>query len=90
MIWSMIRVLIVIDEHGNNLSGGQAQRIEIARALITHRPVILADEVTSALDDALSDEIHQLLLSIPCTLIEVAHHIPFETESKYDKVVVLK
>jgi ABC-type multidrug transport system fused ATPase/permease subunit len=39
-----------LDEGGRNLSGGQRQRIGIARALVTHAPILVLDEPTSALD----------------------------------------
>lgn len=79
----------VVGEQGRNLSGGQAQRIEIARALIRNRPILLADEVTSALDEKLSGEIHNLLLSLPQTIVEVAHHISPKFEEQYDQVINL-
>ncbi|WP_338217858.1 ABC transporter ATP-binding protein [Lacticaseibacillus salsurivasis] len=79
----------IVGEHGGKLSGGQIQRIEIARALVRQRPVILADEVTSALDEELSNKIHHLLLSLPATVVEIAHHIAPEMEANYDYVIHL-
>jgi len=78
----------LVGENGGNLSGGQAQRIEIARALIRNRPIVLADEVTSSLDERSSQQVHKLLLSGEFTLIEVAHHIDSKTEGCFDRVIV--
>lgn len=78
----------IVGENGGNLSGGQAQRIEIARALIRNRPIVLADEVTSSLDEKSSQQVHELLLNGKFTLIEVAHHIDTKTEERFDRVIV--
>ncbi|MEE1523431.1 MAG: ATP-binding cassette domain-containing protein, partial [Lacticaseibacillus paracasei] len=78
-----------VGDEGHNLSGGQAQRLEIARALLRHRPILLADEATSALDEHLSDQLHAHLLKSPGTLIEVAHHISETWQKQYDQVIRL-
>lgn len=60
-----------------NMSGGQAQRVAVARALITDPPVIFADEPTGALDQATGHEMMQLLTTLVAargtTLIMVTH-----------------
>lgn len=77
-----------VGEKGNNLSGGQIQRIEIARALLANRPIILADEATSSLDQSLSEKIHNVLLQqTDKSVIEVAHKISKDEMSKFDKVI---
>ena len=78
-----------VGEEGHHFSGGQIQRLEIARALLRQRPILLADEVTSALDEKLSDQLHTRLLQSPATLIEVAHHISQSWQQRYDQVIQL-
>lgn len=63
-----------LEEGGANLSGGQLQRIEIARALVHNPKLILADEMTSALDLKNSKKIRNALWHLPITIVEVAHH----------------
>lgn len=75
-----------VGDNGRNLSGGQLQRIEIARALIRKRPIILADEMTSALDEQTASAIRQALLEIPCTLVEVSHKYTEDELENYSKV----
>lgn len=59
---------------GENLSGGQMQRIEIARALLQNKKLLLVDEATANLDNKNSKLIRDLLFELPIPFIEVAHH----------------
>lgn len=76
----------IVGENGKNLSVGEIQRLEIARALIRNRSIILADEMTSALDNAKAGKIRNNLLNSSVTLIEVAHNVKDEDIKKYNKV----
>ena len=56
-----------------NLSGGQMMKLEIARCILRPKPILLADEVTAALDETNAREIRKILAQQKCTLIEIAH-----------------
>lgn len=76
----------LIGENGVNLSTGQLQRIEIGRALLRKRPIILADEITSALDNETATSIRELLYSSTVTLVEVAHNVAIKDRHNYNKI----
>ena len=75
-----------VGENGKNLSGGQNQRVEIARAVLRERELLIADEVTAALDNKTSESIRDTLFSIPQAVVEVSHHTKHEDLSSYDFV----
>ena len=72
------------------LSGGEKQRLEIARALYHNRQFILADEVKANLDLKNQEKINQLLFSLPQAVVEVIHHYSEEDLKRYDKVIKLE
>lgn len=75
----------MIEEDGKNLSAGQIKKIEIARALISKRPIILADEMTSSLDEKSSRIIRQRILESNFTFIESVHEVEQDLVDKYNK-----
>ena len=80
-----------VGENGSNLSGGEKQRVSIARALIKNTPIILLDEATASLDAETSYEIENSLLNIEgLTSFVVTHKLNPELLKKYDKIVVLE
>ena len=79
----------MVEEGGSNLSGGEKQRISIARAMLKDAPIILLDEATSALDAENESEILAALeaLTRNKTVMMIAHRI--QTVEKADKILVL-
>jgi len=78
-----------LTENGSNISGGQRQKIGIARALLTNPKMIILDEATSALDSLSENEIIGLLngLRSKVTLIIVAHRL--STIKNASKIIYL-
>ena len=79
----------VVGEGGSTLSGGEKQRISIARALLKDTPVILLDEATASLD---ADNEHEIRKSLDKliknkTVITIAHKL--NTIKNYDQIIVM-
>lgn len=79
-----------LGEEADKLSGGQLERIELARAILMDRPVLLLDEVNASLDKKTSELIHQYLLSSDLTFIEVIHHYEKDDLKRYDRILNLE
>lgn len=79
----------IIEENTTNLSVGQKQRIAIARAILKNTPIILFDEVTSALDRNSKKEIEKTIndLSKEKTVVVIAHTL--DSIEGYDNIIVL-
>lgn len=79
----------VVGERGNRLSGGQVQRISIARAMLKNAPILLLDEATSALDVKAEAEVQQAIdnLSQGKTVLVVAHRL--STIRNSDRIAVI-
>ena len=80
----------LVQEGGNNLSGGEKQRISIARAILKAAPIIILDETTSALD---TENEHEVLAAIEeltenKTVIMIAHRI--KTVEKADHIIAIE
>jgi ABC-type transport system involved in cytochrome bd biosynthesis fused ATPase/permease subunit len=76
---------------GDRLSGGQRQKLAIARTFLKNSPLLILDEATSALDNASQKRIQGVLESRwkgRSTIIAVAHRL--DTIRNYDKIAVMK
>jgi ABC-type multidrug transport system fused ATPase/permease subunit len=74
-----------------NLSGGEKQRICLARAMYRNKKWLFLDEAFSAIDKTNSDRIHQFILSNPdLTVLSIEHKVTKETVSLYDEVLLFE
>ncbi|MBU5671139.1 ABC transporter ATP-binding protein [Paenibacillus brevis] len=79
----------IVGERGVGLSGGQKQRIALARALAVHRPILILDDTTSAVDLETEEHIQNSLreLDYSCTKIIIAQRV--STTAQADRILIL-
>lgn len=79
----------VIGEGGGTLSGGEKQRISIARAMLKNAPIIILDEATSSVDPENEDELQRAIeaLTHNKTIIMIAHRL--KTVKNADQILVI-
>ena len=77
----------VIAEGGGGISGGQKQRLMIARAIAGKPKILMFDEATSALDNITQKKVSEALDSLKCTRIVIAHRL--STIRHCDRIIVL-
>ena len=81
----------VLGEHGGGLSGGEKQRLALARAILGNPSLLILDEATSSLDTVSETEIHKVLKNLKTeniSVILIAHRLT--TVTSCDKIFVMK
>lgn len=80
----------LIVDNGAKLSGGEKQKVSIARALVRKSSILLVDEATSSLDEENANIIYEILLNMQdVTCIVVTHAIDEDVCKKFDDVICL-
>ncbi len=77
----------VISQGGSTLSGGQSQRLQIARALVNNPRILIFDEATSALDNITQLKVQKSLDNLAVTRIIIAHRL--STIRNADRIIVM-
>lgn len=77
----------IISEGSGGISGGQRQRLMIARAIAPKPKILMFDEATSALDNLTQKKVSEALGSLKCTRIVIAHRL--STIKQCDRIIVL-
>lgn len=80
----------VLWDSGENLSGGEKQRIETARAIYRNTPIVLVDEATSGLDLEKAKDLEQIFKSMDKMIISTSHREDINLSELYDRTIVIE
>ena len=81
----------VVEENGKNLSGGQAQRVALARCLAGNPAFLVLDEITSALDPQTAGALMDTVLALEGVgLLAITHDLSGERLKRFDSILVLR
>lgn len=78
-------------ENGNRLSGGEGQRVAIARGILRGTQILLLDEATASLDAKTAEQVERALLALEgYTRIAVSHKLQGNILSQYDSIIAMR
>lgn len=80
----------VLLDSGDNLSGGEKQRIEVARAIYKDTPIVLIDEATSGLDLLKALDLENIFNKMDKTIISTSHREDIDLSKLYDKIYYIE
>ena len=83
-------VKTVLSDNGNNLSGGEKQKIAIARVFIREPEIIFVDEGMSALDTKNTYFLENMFLKYNGTIVTISHKSNPQILKQYDQIVVME
>ncbi|HEV8606222.1 MAG TPA: ABC transporter ATP-binding protein [Tepidisphaeraceae bacterium] len=89
----LLGISAILERRTAGLSGGEAQRVALGRALASRPGILLLDEPLSALDDQTRGEMHELLKSVwkytEVTVLHITHHVA-DAENLADRLLMLE
>lgn len=80
----------IVQENGNNFSGGEKKRIEICRALLKKSDIIIVDEFSFGLDNLTAKILERELVDLDTTVINVTHFLDEDILRMYDEIIVIE
>lgn len=80
---------IQLGSEDHQLSGGELKRLEVARALLYGKEILVVDEALSGLDAKNADLLNQLILAYPGTVINIEHRLEKDMRSRFNKRIQL-
>lgn len=80
----------VLLDSGENLSGGEKQRIETARAIYRNTPIVLVDEATSGLDLEKAKDLERIFRGMDKLIISTSHRQDINLSELYDRTIVIE
>lgn len=75
--------------NAHQLSGGELKRLEVARALLYGKEILVVDEALSGLDEESADRLNKLIINYPGTIINIEHRLSKEISSRFNKKLKL-
>lgn len=74
-----------LGSNAHQLSGGELKRLEVARAMLYGKEILVVDEALSGLDGESADRLNQLIMKYPGTIINIEHRLEKEISSRFNK-----
>lgn len=89
-LYNKSKEIQMITENGDNISGGELRKVNIARAFLEDRPILLVDEFESALDEESSKLIADKLLSLEKTVMMISHNLDKSFLQRFDSIIFME